>query len=112
MTYALTKQNKAPVSALELVQRAFPNYHPIVALAKMAHRADVQDDPRLEFEVHKAILPYVTPKLASVEVSVKNPDDRRVVVSLFETHVLENGSTVDVEVPLVSEVEDVVPLDQ
>jgi hypothetical protein len=98
-------------SALDLIQREFPNYHPLLSLAKMAHSATVRDDPRLEFEVHKAILPYVAPKLSSIEVTNKNQDDRRVVVSLFETHTLENGSIVDVEVPLVTDVSELVRLD-
>lgn len=97
--------------ALSLVQREHPNYHPLVSLARLAHRKDVVDDPKLEFEVHKAILPYVTPKLSSVEVKTDQVDDRRVIVSLFEPHQLEDGRVVDVEVPLVTEVDEIVKLD-
>lgn len=110
MGYAV-KAVSAASTAIDLIQREFPDYHPLVSLARLAHRVDVTQDARLEFEVHKAILPYVTPKLSAIEVTTKNEDDRRVVVSLFETHVLENGSTVDVEVPLVTEVSELVRLD-
>jgi hypothetical protein len=78
----------------------------------MAHDDRVREDPRLELEVHRTILPYVAPKLASVEVKEGASEDRRIVVSLFETRELPNGSMVDVEVPLVTEVCDIVPIDR
>jgi hypothetical protein len=98
-------------AALALVQSEFPDYHPLVALARLAHRKEVIDDPKLELEVHKTILPYVAPKLANVEVKADIREERRVVVSLFEERQLEDGRTVDVEVPLVTDVTDLVPLD-
>lgn len=98
-------------NALALVQSEYPNYHPLVSLARLAHRPDVTDDAKLEFEVHKAILPYVTPKLSSVEVKTEGNNERRVIVSLFETHTLEDGSKVGVEVPLITDITDVVTLD-
>lgn len=97
--------------ALNIVQREYPNYHPLISLARLAHKEEVIADPKLEFEVHKAILPYVTPKLSSVEVKTDQVDDRRVIVSLFEPHQLEDGRVVDVEVPLVTEVDEIVKLD-
>lgn len=101
----------ASEAALELVQREYPEYHPLIALSRLAHRHDVREDPKLELEVHRTILPYVTPKLSNVEVKADVRDERRVIVSLFETKQLEDGRTVDVEVPLVTDVSDVVPLD-
>ena len=98
-------------AALALVRSEYPNYHPLVSLVRLAHKDTVIEDPRLEFEIHKAILPYVTPKLSSIEVKTEVDQTRRVVVSLFEQHTLPNGNVVDVEVPLVTEVKDVVPLD-
>lgn len=96
---------------LSVVQHRYPNYHPVLAMVELAHREDVLgQDPRLEFEIHKAVAPYCEARLSSVEV--KPPQDpARVIVSLFEEHVLENGQTVSVEVPLVRELEEVVPLD-
>lgn len=97
--------------ALSLVQSEFPNYHPLISLARMAHDVRVQQDPKLELEVHRSILPYVSPKLANVEVKQTDPDARRIVVSLFESKQLEDGRVVEVEVPLVRDVSEIVPLD-
>lgn len=101
----------ASQAAISLIQREFPQYHPLLGLARLVHTDQVRADPRLEFECHKALLPYVTPKLASLEVRQEVNEDRRVVVSLFEQTALENGSVVETEVPLITEVEDLVPLD-
>jgi len=98
-------------AALALVQSEYPNYHPLVSLARMAHRKEVLEDPKLELEVHRTILPYVSPKLANVEVKTENHEDRRIVVSLFEDRQLPDGRTVEVEVPLVTDITDVVPID-
>jgi hypothetical protein len=111
MSTQVVRVKGASEMALDLVQREFPNYHPLVSLARLAHREDVQADPKLELEVHRTILPYVSPKLANVEVKQEVVEQKRVVVSLFETRQLENGGVVEVEVPLVTEVEDLVPLD-
>ena len=97
--------------ALAMIRSEYSNYHPLVSLVRLAHKEEVIADPRLEFEVHKAILPYVTPKLSSIEVKSEVNETRRVIVSLFEQQTLPNGQIVDVEVPLVTEVEDLVPLD-
>jgi hypothetical protein len=109
---SVVKVKSASEQALTLIQREYPNYHPLIALARLAHDPLVIADPKLEVDIHKSILPYVAPKLSSVEVKQEATDDRRVIVSLFETHVLENGRTVDVEVPLITEVSELVPLDR
>jgi hypothetical protein len=98
--------------ALELVQMEFPNYHPLIALARMAHDSKVRDDPRIELEVHRTILPYVSPKLSVKEVEPVQEADRRIVVSLFEDRVLEDGTQVHAEVPCVVDVIDMVPLEE
>ena len=102
MTTVVRVRNASEM-ALSLVQSEFPNYHPLISLARLAHKEEVIADPKLELEVHKSILPYVTPKLSSVEVKPDQSDQRRVIVSLFEERQLENGSIVDVEMPLVLE---------
>lgn len=112
MSITAVTQIKTPAQhALDLIQRHYPNYHPLIALARMAHDEKVTCEPKLEFEIHKAILPYVTPKLSSVEVKAEVKEERRVIVSLFEDAVLEDGRIVKTEVPLVTEVEELVPLD-
>jgi hypothetical protein len=107
----VSRLKSASDRALDLIQRDYPNYHPLIALAQMAHQENVRCDPRIEMEVHKAILPYVVPKLQTSEVVAEINEDRRIVVSLFEEHTLENGRTVNVEVPLITEVSEIVPLD-
>jgi len=98
--------------ALELIRRDFPDYHPLIALARLAHSKEAEEDPRFALEVHKTVLPYVVPKLSSVEVKEQgDPDDRRVIVSLFDQVQLEDGRMVDVEVPLVTDVSELVRLD-
>lgn len=112
MAFTSVTRIKTPAeAALGLIQEHFPTYHPLVALAKLAHRDEVIQDPRLELDVHKAILPYVTPKLSSVEVKQEVTEDRRVIVSLFEDVALPDGRVVQSEIPLVTEVEELVPLD-
>lgn len=111
MTTAVVRIRSAAEQALELVQREYPNYHPLISLVRLAHKSEVQEDPKLEFEVHKAILPYVTPKLSSVEVKQDIKEERRVIVSLFEPRQLDNGAIVDVQVPMITEVAEIVPLD-
>lgn len=111
MSTSLIKIRSPAEMALGLIQSEYREYHPLIALARLAHRPDVQEDPKLELEVHKAILPYVTPKLSSVEVKQDIKEERRVIVSLFETHTLENGRVVDVEVPLVTDITELVELD-
>jgi len=111
MPSSVVRVRSASDQALALVQSEYPNYHPLTSLARLAHRQDVMMDAKLELEVHKAILPYVAPKLANVEVKTTDIDDRRVVVSLFEDVALPDGRHQMVEVPLVREAVEIVPLD-
>jgi len=108
---SVVRVRSASEQALALIQQEYPNYHPLVSLARLAHREDVLQDAKLELEVHRTILPYVAPKLANVEVKAHNPDDRRVVVSLFEDVALPDGRHVMEEIPLVRDAVEIVPLD-
>ena len=109
MTSVVRLQNQH-LTVLDLVQRKYPNYHPVVAMVDLAHDERVIADPKLEFEIHKAVAPYCVPKLSSMEI--KPPQEpARVVVSLFEQFQLEDGTAMEVEVPLVREIDEVVPLD-
>ena len=111
MGASLSILQRQHANVLSVVQARYPNYHPVLAMVDLAHRSDVMgQDPRLEFEIHKAVAPYCEARLSSLEV--KPPQDpARVIVSLFEDVRLESGETVSVEVPLVRELEEVVPLD-
>ncbi len=74
---------------LALVRTKFPEYHPIMAIAMMAHDESIED-PRLTLDCHKTILRYVMPELKSIEVKAEVKETRRVIVSMFddtgETH--------------------------
>lgn len=109
--FRIVQQRTPAQEALELVQREFPQYHPLMALARLAHRSDVVEDPKLELAVHQTILPYVQPKLSSVEVKADLSSHRRVVVTLFEDVEVPSGALVRAEVPLTVEHGELVPLD-
>lgn len=112
MATNVVRIRSAAEAALALIQTDYPEYHPLISLARMAHRPDVLADPKLEHEVHKTILPYVAPKLANVEVKHQSDDDRRVIVSLFEDVRLEDGRTTEAQIPfLVEDATEIVPLD-
>ena len=68
---------------LALIRTQYPDYHPIIAIAKMAHDDDIED-PRIKLDCHKTILKHVSPELKSVEAKVEVKDHRRVTVSLFD----------------------------
>lgn len=67
---------------LEAIRQFYPDYHPLVSIAHLAH--DDFSDPRLRFECHKTIAKYVEPELKSLEVKGTFTETRRVSVSLFD----------------------------
>ena len=74
--------SKRSNDVLSLLQSKFPGYHPIVAMAEMAHRADV--DPAIEFQCHKELAKYVAPTLKSTEVHTTSDDLPTVKVVMFD----------------------------
>lgn len=68
---------------LALIRTKYPEYHPLLAIADLAHDPKI-DDPRIQLECHKTIIKYVTPELKSVEVKAEIKETRRVIVSLFD----------------------------
>lgn len=67
---------------LGMLQKEFPNYHPLISIARIAHHGDA--DLKLQFECHKTIAKYVEPELKSIEVKGEINGRHRVSVSLFE----------------------------
>lgn len=108
-------ENLSPAErALKLVQRHYPDYHPLIALARLAHDQRVLQDAKLELEVHKTILPYVQPRLSNVEVKAEVDTTRRVVITLFDEELVEDlvPRALPVETPLVVEdPSEIVPLE-
>ena len=70
----ITRMPKSgPEMLLDLIQERFPGYHPIVAMAEVAH--DEEANLALKFQAHKEIAQYVTPKLQSTQFTVRDEDD-------------------------------------
>lgn len=67
---------------LGMLQREYPNYHPLISIARIAHHGDA--DLKLQFECHKTIAKYVEPELKSIEVRGEINGRHKVSVSLFE----------------------------
>ncbi len=67
---------------LDAIRRFYPDYHPLVSIAHIAH--NVESDPRLKFDCHRVIAKYVEPELKSLEVKGSFTETRRVSVSLFD----------------------------
>lgn len=67
---------------LEAIRTYYPDYHPLVSIAHLAH--DQMSDPRLKFDCHRVIAKYVEPELKSLEVKGTFSETRRVSVSLFD----------------------------
>lgn len=67
---------------LGMLQKEYPNYHPLISIARIAHHGDA--DLKLQFECHKTIAKYVEPELKTVEVKGEITGRHRVSVSLFE----------------------------
>jgi hypothetical protein len=66
-----------------MIQAEFPNYHPLLSIARLAHHPDA--DLRLQYECHKTIAKYVEPELKSIEVKGEVKTEKLVRVSLFDT---------------------------
>lgn len=67
---------------LGMIQAEFPQYHPLLAIARIAHHSD--SDLKLQFECHKTIAKYVEPELKSIEVKGGLDNRHHVKVSLFD----------------------------
>lgn len=71
---------------LHLIRQRYPDYHPIMAIAQIAHDAAEGEEPDLPtaLRAHTTVLAYVEPSLKSVEVNVVEDRNRTINVSLFE----------------------------
>lgn len=82
---------------LGMIHREFPQYHPLLAIARIAHAEDA--DLKLQFECHKTIAKYVEPELKSIEVKSEVQGASRVRVSLFEPAEDADFSEIDHSTP-------------
>lgn len=75
---------------LHMLRKQHPDYHPIMAIAKIAHAAEcpqfdgMEPDLELALKAHTTVLRYVEPELKSIEISTHNPRGRTIEVSLFD----------------------------
>jgi len=67
---------------LALIQKEYPSYHPLLAIARIAHNESASLG--LQFDCHKTIAKYVEPELKSIEVRGSVESQHRVRVSLFD----------------------------
>jgi hypothetical protein len=74
-----------------MLHAEFPNYHPLLSIARLAHHEDA--DLRLQFECHKTIAKYIESELKSVEVKGDIREEKVVRVSLFDVDDVEIKST-------------------
>ena len=72
---------------VSMLHAEFPNYHPLLSIARIAHHADA--DLKLQFECHKTIAKYLEPELKSVEVKGDIREEKVVRVSLFDVEDVE-----------------------
>ena len=70
-----------------MLHAEFPNYHPLLSIARIAHHQDA--DLKLQFECHKTIAKYLEPELKSVEVKGDMREEKVVRVSLFDVEDVE-----------------------
>jgi hypothetical protein len=78
---------------LGMLQSEYPNYHPLVSIARIAHHQDA--DLKTQLECHKTIAKYVEPELKSIEVKGDIGHRHKVSVSLFEPAATEFGPAVE-----------------
>lgn len=76
---------------LDMIQERYPTYHPLMALADIAHSEEADINQRIT--CNKTIAEYIEPKLKQIDVrgTLEQP---KVLVTLFddEVHVLEDKS--------------------
>lgn len=84
---------------LAAIRNFYPDYHPLVSIAHIAH--DQSSDPRLRFDCHRVIAKYVEPELKSLEVKGTFTETRRVSVSLFDESDITDGELVPMEPALL-----------
>lgn len=78
---------------LNSIRRFYPDYHPLVAIAHIAHSPE--SDGRLKFDCHRVIAKYVEPELKALEVRGTFTETRRVSVSLFDESEISDAVLVE-----------------
>jgi len=61
--------NKPKRALLKLLQEKYPNYHPVLEMAKIAH--DMDNDVTLRANMHKEVAQYVEAKQKAIEIQAE-----------------------------------------
>lgn len=61
--------NKNKRHLLSRLEQLYPNYHPVVEMARIAHETE---DQALAAQMHKEVAQYVEPKRKAIEVTGEN----------------------------------------
>lgn len=81
-----------------MLRAEYPNYHPLVSIARIAHRPEADLD--LQFKCHSTIAKYIESELRSVEVKADIRESHTVKVSLFDVEDVQvKGPTDAVLIP-------------
>lgn len=77
---------------LDAIRLKYPNYHPLIAIAEIAHSD--QADLELQFQCHKTIAKYIEPELKAIEVKNETSERSKVTVTLFGEAEIEDAQLV------------------
>ncbi|MEW8074140.1 MAG: hypothetical protein AB2826_27410 [Candidatus Thiodiazotropha sp.] len=59
--------NKDKQELIDALKEKWPDYHPVIAMAEIAHNE--KSSSELKFQAHKEIAQYIEPKRKAVELS-------------------------------------------
>ena len=85
---------------LDMLNSKYPGYHPVLAMADMAHNPGVETE--VQFQCHKTIARYVESELKAVEVKTDKREDYgtlRVIIDGEVDEVTPQQATTDTLVP-------------
>lgn len=75
-------KNQPKRALLKLIQELYPNYHPVLEMAKTANDKEV--DAALRFNANKEVAQYVEPKRKAVEVTGEDGGPVKVMASALD----------------------------
>ena len=84
--------NRDRKELLELLGEKYPNYHPVIALAEIAHNSK---NEVLRFQAHKEVAKYVSPQLKAIEVIGEGVNNEIPIFPTIVVHSLEEKELVE-----------------
>ena len=80
----MAKRNNPGNEILDMIQAKFPDYHPLMAIADIAHNPSPEISWELRVKCHGVIADKIVPNLKSVENKGFDKNDRRITISMFD----------------------------